>query len=405
MANAAEIPVAKQRNDFAEVLIACATGLMLTYTVLFLCVVPLSGKIASGRDYVIYWATGQQLIHRANPYDADTMYRIEHSAGLSSRFTVGFVRNPPWALWLTLPLGLVGMRLGALLWSLVLFACLAISVRMLWLMLPHCKIYLPWLGVIFTPAVLCVTMGQTSLFALLGYVLFLRFHATRPFIAGASLWLCALKPHLFLPFGLVFLAWVLVSRSYKILAGAAVALAASCVATALIDPTAWGDYARMMRTCGIEEEFIPCLGIALRLWLSPGTMWLQYLPSLLGCAWALGYFWPRRHAWDWMKDGSLLMLVSIVTAPYCWLFDQALAIPALLYGAYVTRSRILLVVFVFACVLIQIELARDIKVQSAFYLWTAPAWLAWYLLAGAFPRKPQQDEPARRHEEISAAGI
>lgn len=387
MANAADLPVAKQKYDFAEVLIACVTGIMLTYTALFLCVVPLSGKIASGRDYVIYWATGQQLIHRDNPYDTDAMGRIEHSAGLSTRFTVGFMRNPPWALPVTLPLGLVGMRLGALLWSLASFACLAISIRVLWLMLPDCKIYLPWLGVIFTPAVLCVTMGQTSIFALLGYVLFLRFHATRPFIAGASLWLCALKPHLFLPFGLVLLAWVLISRSYKILAGATAAFAAGCMATALIDPAAWIEYARMMRACGIEREFIPCLSIALRLWVSPQSTWLQYLLSALGCAWALCYFWPRRHAWDWMRDGSLLMLVSIVTAPYCWLFDQALAIPALLYGAYVTRSRILLVVFVFACLLIQIELARGLLVQSAFFLWTAPAWLAWYLCAARIKKK------------------
>lgn len=381
MTNAADIPVAKQRYDFAEVLIACVTGIMLTYTALFLCIVPLSGKIASGRDYVIYWATGQQLIHRDNPYDTEAMERIERSAGLSARFKVGFMRNPPWALPVALPLGLFGVRVGALLWSLMLFGCLVASLRLLWPMFPRARNYLPWLGVIFTPAVLCVTMGQTSHFALLGYVLFLRFHATRPFIAGASLWLCALKPHLFLPFGLVLLAWVLVSRSYNILAGAAVALAASCAATALIDPSAWSDYARMMRTYGIEKEFIPCLGIALRLWLSPGAMWLQYLPSLLGCTWALGYFWPRRHTWDWMRNGSLLMLVSIVTAPYCWLFDQALAIPALLYGTYVTRSRTLVVAFVFASLLIQMELARGIKVQSAFYLWTAPAWLAWYLLA------------------------
>jgi hypothetical protein len=405
MPDAADMPVVKARYDFAEVLIACVTGLMLTYTALFLCVVPLSGRIAAGRDFVIYWATGQQLIHRANPYDTDAMERIERSAGLSARFKVGFMRNPPWALPVALPLGLAGVRSGALLWSLALFACLVISIRMLWLMLPGCKIYLPWLGIIFTPAVLCVTMGQTSLFALLGYVLFLRFHATRPFIAGTSLWLCALKPHLFVPFGLVLLAWVLVSRSYKILAGAAVALAASCMATAMIDPSAWVEYARMMRTYGIEKEFIPCLGIALRFWLSPEATWLQYLPSALGCVWALGYFWPRRHAWDWMRDGSLLMLVSIITAPYCWLFDQALAIPALLYGAYATRSRILLVVLVFASVLIQIELARGIKVQSDFFLWTAPAWLAWYLLARAFPHQPQQDEPARPPEEISAAGI
>ena len=161
-------------------------------------------------------------------------------------------------------------------------------------------------------------------------------------------------------------------------------MAVSCAALYSIDPTAWADYARMMRTYGIENEFIPCLGIALRFWISPQTTWLQYLPAVLGCGWALGYFWPRRHSWDWMKNGSPLMLVSILAAPYCWLFDQALAVPALLQGAYLTRSRILLVVLAFSSLLIQIQLACGVKVQSAVFLWTAPAWLVWYLFATGF---------------------
>jgi hypothetical protein len=82
-----------------------------------------------------------------------------------------------------------------------------------------------------------------------------------------------------------------------------------------------------------------------------------------------------------MKDGSLLMLVSILSAPYCWLYDQPLAIPALLQGAYLTRSKTLLVVLAFASLLIEIELVGGVDILSAFYLWTAPVWLAWYLIA------------------------
>jgi hypothetical protein len=180
-----------------------------------------------------------------------------------------------------------------------------------------------------------------------------------------SLWLCALKPHLFLAFGVVLLAWVLVSGSYKLLAGAAVAMAASFAVVYWLDP----------------KELVPCLSVRLRLWLSPQTMWLQYIPAALGCAWALGYFWPRRHAWDWMKNGSLLMVVSLVTAPYSWVYDDGLAVPALLQGAYLTRSKTLLVVLAFASVLIEVELIGGINISSTLYLWTTPAWLAWYLCA------------------------
>lgn len=396
MAKVTDTSTAKPSFDIAEVLIATICGLMLAYTALFLCVLPLSGQIASGRDFVVFWATGQQLAHHADPYVGEDMMRVERSAGLPAQAGVLFMRNPPWGLLLALPLGFIGLQAGAFLWSMVLLSCLAISVRLLWLMHGHPRNHLHWLGVSFAPALLCLTMGQTSLFALLGLALFLRLHRTCPLMAGMSLWLCSLKPHLFLPFGVALLAWIVVSKSYRLLAGAAVTLAASCVVVYFIDTMAWAHYLQMMRAPGIENEFIPCLSAALRLWFSPRTIWLQFLPAALGCAWALGYFWPRRHRWDWTRDGSLLMLVSIFLAPYCWLYDQALAVPALLYGAYLTRSRILLVVLAFASLLIQIELVCGISLPSAFYLWTAPAWLAWYLFACATASGRPFDEPSTK---------
>jgi hypothetical protein len=203
-------------------------------------------------------------------------------------------------------------------------------------------------------------------------------------MAGASLCLCALKPHLFLAFGVVLLAWILITRNYKILAGSGVGLAASCAAVSCIDPKAWIQYAQMMQTTGFVTEHVPCLSVALRVWLSPQTMVLTYVPAVLGCAWALGYFWPRRHTWDWTKNGSLLMLVSILTAPYSWVYDQGLVIPALLQGAFLTRSRNLLIVLAFLSALVEVALFRSLSQPPALYLWTlwtAPAWLVWYLCA------------------------
>jgi len=112
----------------------------------------------------------------------------------------------------------------------------------------------------------------------------------------------------------------------------------------------------------------------------------------LGCGWALAYFWPRRRAWDWTRNGSLLLLVSLVAAPYSWIYDGGLAIPALLQGAYLTRSRALLVILAIASLTVEIQLVIGIKITSPKYLWTVPAWLAWYLLAVAFARKPEAIE-------------
>jgi hypothetical protein len=81
------------------------------------------------------------------------------------------------------------------------------------------------------------------------------------------------------------------------------------------------------------------------------------------------------------------MLVSILVAPYCWMFDQALAVPALLQAAYVTRSRVLLAAVALTSVLLDAELVGGIKMASIFFLWTAPAWLLIYLLANAISKE------------------
>jgi Glycosyltransferase family 87 len=385
MASTTDLPAGKTDRDIVGISIAIVCGLTFAITCLFLCVVSLSGKIAGVRDFVVFWATGRQLVHHANPYDLVAMSRLERSAGLEVGNAALFMRNPPWGLPLAAPLGFIGVRAGALLWSLLMLGCLLLSVHILWRMHGRPGNPLQWLALSFGPALICVMMGQTALLALLGYVLFLFLHRTRPFLAGAALWLCLLKPHLFVPFGVVLLAWIVVSRSYRLLAGVVVSLACSCALTWWLYPAAWTEYARMMRGAGLDTEYIPCLIVVLRLWLNPHAMWLQYLAPALGCAWALGYFWPRRHDWDWARYGNLLLLVSLVAAPYSWVYDGGLAIPALLQGAYLTRSRALLVALAVASLTVEVQLVAGIKVTSPLYLWTAPAWLAWYLLARALP--------------------
>jgi hypothetical protein len=85
-------------------------------------------------------------------------------------------------------------------------------------------------------------------------------------------------------------------------------------------------------------------------------------------------------------NSSPLILVSLLAAPYSWLYDQCLAIPALLDGAYRTRSRKLLAVLALLILAADIEICF-VKVTSTLFLWTTPAWLIWYLFARATAAK------------------
>ncbi|MGA8159912.1 MAG: glycosyltransferase family 87 protein [Acidobacteriaceae bacterium] len=371
----------KKKADYADLLIALACGLTIASTALFLALLPLAQHLAGSRDYVVYWATGQQLAHHANPFDTAAMGQLEHAAGFTGKGSY-FMRNPPWSLPLALPLGYMSARVAALPWSLLMLGLLLLSVRVLWKMFGRPGTHIQWLGYCFPPALICVMSGQTAILLLTGLVLFLRLHRSRPFWAGASLWLCTLKPHLFLPWAAVLLVWIVVSRSYRILAGAATALAASCVLTAIIDPAAWSQYMHWADRSGITHEFMPCFSILLRDLINPAAQWLVFVLPAIGSVWALAWFWPRRHAWDWLEHGNLVMLVSILVAPYCWLWDHSLAIPALLYGACRTPSRMVLAGLAALFIVLELEpYVFQVGLNSKIFVWPAVAWIVWYLIA------------------------
>ncbi len=379
MATSTSPSATKPRYDLADMSIALFSGLVLAITALFLCTVPFALKMAGTRDFVAYYAAGRQLVNHANPYDGSAVSRVEHSSG----FTVDGVlvmRNPPWTLPLAFPLGFCKVRIAATFWSLVLLTCFLVPIRLIHKMHGSPPNSIHWLSLCFTPALICLTMGQTSLFVLLGLTLFLYYHLTHPFAAGASLWLCTVKPHLLFPFAAVLLAWIIFTRSYKVLAGAAVAMAASCALSMWIDPSAFHSYLQLMRSPDVVQEFVPCLSDVFRFAIGKRLVWLQYLPAAIASVWALWFFWRRRYTWNWLENGAPLVLISLVAAPYSFLYDQSIAIPAVLHGAYTTRRRYLIVVAVGMLAAVGLETVW-VRITSVYYLWTAPALLFWYFFA------------------------
>jgi hypothetical protein len=130
------------------------------------------------------------------------------------------------------------------------------------------------------------------------------------------------------------------------------------------------------------DEIVPTLSEVFRLLVHRDAVWLQFLPQAAGCGWALWYFWTRRSRWSWMDQGLLLLLVSVLCAPYALLTDEAMLLPAVLAGIYrADDSGRSLLPFGLVAGVAMIEVFAKIPMTSVFYLWTVPAWLAWYLYA------------------------
>jgi len=343
----------------------------------------LNNKSAANRDFIEYWSAGQQLIHGANPYDGAAVLSLERAVGyVGEQPKITF--SPPVAFFLALPLGFVGAKAGLILWSIALLAAISIANWILWRIngRPASRWHL--LGYVFAPVIACQMAGQLGTFLLLGVVLFFLLHQSKPLLAGAVLLPCALKPHLFLPFALALLLWIIDRKAYRILAGFILTLLASCALTLHFDAHVWSQYVEMMSKTRVMDAFVPTLSVVFRMAIDRDATWLQLLPEICACIWATWFYWTRRSVWNWTDQGLLLLLVSAACTPYAWVSDEAVLLPAVLAGIYraVDSRRSLIPIAVFGAAAL-IEVLAAVKMTSPFYLWTVPAWLAWYLYASA----------------------
>ena len=350
--------------------------------VLALFLMGLSDRNAAERDFISYWAAGHLAAHGGNPYDPEAVRQLETGAGRAPGAVVLVMRNPPVALPLVAPLGLVSPKIALIAWLILLIGSFGASIWLLWQMhgRPGSSYHLMAIG--FAPALACLMAGQFGVFLLLGVVLFLYFEQRRPVLAGAALLLCAFKPHLFVPVAIVLAVWIVNAGKWRVAVGCMSAVGAALGAALAIDPHAVGQYLAFMRAGEAASERIPALSVALRFAISPRSTWIQFVPLVFACAWAGWYFWMNRERWNWNDHGMVVLLVAAMCAPYAFLTDECMLLPAVLGGVYtaVERKRSLLPIAVLAGVAL-IELLAGVEMKTPYFMWTTPAWLVWYLYA------------------------
>jgi hypothetical protein len=337
-----------------------------------------------GKDYISYWSAGKLLLKHADPYSPSGVFALQKAHG--SREAVPIImRNPPWALFLVVPLGFVNPLLGYLLWVLAAVGCVFASIRLLNVPAKDSPF-----AFVFAPLIACILCGQSSPFLLLGFSLFLRFHRARPFLAGASLLLMAFKPHLFLVFWAVLLVDCIYRRRLLILAGGATALAAASAFPLLLNPHIWQHYFAMLHASELGMEVFPTASMQLRILIDPRAVWLLLVPSTLATLWGLWYYIRARHTWDWRIHGMLLMIIAILCSPYGGISDETVLLPSI-FSALTSprRAKYSSAIIMAANTLALAIVFSHASLTSRAYLWTPFAWLAWFLYATRKSGQPQ----------------
>jgi len=221
-------------------------------------------------------------------------------------------------------------------------------------------------------------------------MLFLWCEREHPFFAGAALILPFAKPHLLSLFWFGLLFWVIVEKKRTVAVGFGTAFLAATGVALLFDPGIFRHYRDMLHEASIGYEFIPALSGVLRLLFLRRMFWAQFIPMLIGLAWAARFVNRNRQHWNWQWHGPVLLVVSVLTTPYAWLTDEVVLLPAMLQGVafvYQTRAnikvstRLLLLIFASLDGLLLLILRFKIPFSTGIYFWSSVVWFSWYVYA------------------------
>jgi glycosyl transferase family 87 len=293
-------------------------------------------------------------------------------------------------------LGLLDPYWAWVVWLAVLLASLLLAIRLSWQMYgeegrpPTVFVVAAYL---FAPVPACLVAGQMGIVLLLGIVLFLFLQERYPVIAGAVLLVPFAKPHLFSLLWPILAVWIVTRKKWSVVGGFAVALSCAIAVGLAFDPGIFSQYGEMVRQASIQHEFIPALSGVVRLIFFRKFFWVQFVPMAAALIWSSWYYWRKRRVWDWRAHGPALLVVSVLTAPYAWMTDEAVLLPAILQAVcwiYRGKQRLTLksqlVIFVFASLnaLLLLILRAKIPFSTGIYFWSSLVWASWYCYAGRF---------------------
>ena len=299
------------------------------------------------KDFPEYWSAGRLNLHGENPYDPQKLLAVQQQYE-HDRDQPLMMWNPPPALALYMPLGLIPFKLASLFWVGVQLFSVMLACDLLW------REYLPardrWLGQLvglaFVGTWWMVSFGQNTGFLLLGLAGFLHFwQRDRPVAAGACVAVTALKPHLLAAFGLLLLVEIISRKGRTLLLAGATVVALSLVIAVIANPNVVGQYFAATRAPGpgaikLHEWVLPVASYWFRVKIDRERFWLQFLPCTLASIGLLIWRFASGSRWKWKTALPVVVAVSVLATPYGWIFDLPVLLVTVVWAACrLTRQR------------------------------------------------------------------
>lgn len=357
-------------------------------------------------DFISSWAAGRLNAEGRNPYDPDQVLAVQRTAGWTKPIPYR-IWYPPWTMPLLAPFGLLPYATGRFLWFVLHIAACVVSADLLWRHHGGDRRSrgLSWVVVsTFWPALIEVRTGQISALILLGLVGFLTLvRARRWAAAGACLPLVAIKPALLHLVWIAVLLWVIAERRWRVIVGAAAATLALVALALASNPSVVAQFVDMAMH-EVPQPLVSTPGTLLRLAVAARSgqdaPWLQLLPPLVGTVW-LALHWRRRvGAWDWRDEMPPILLASLLTTAYGWIYDDiVLLVPVMQVAVAVvagrTRTSPALIAGGYLLLNAAIIAMNVVRADAFYYVWVPLAFAAWYAAARMRGGAPETSALAR----------
>ncbi len=343
-------------------------------------------------DFVRYWASGKLNLQGINPYDPQIIRQLQLELGGAVVWsdTTSITLTPPWVMPLLMPMGLFSYPTSRLVWLLVSVLILVFSSQLFWHTYAGNR-KLRWLSIlvvfIFAPTISVLEKGQITNLVLLGLAGFLFYTSVKrnDWLAGLCLSLVSFKPQVILVFWLALIVWVIQQRRWLIVISTTMGVLSLTLISLAFNPHIIQQYLEMLQSYGISDWANPTFGAYLRFfWFGTNQFWLQFLPAVFGAVWFLYYWHGHHHSWDWLSELPIILLVSLITSPYAWTYDQVILIPPTIQAAVLLaedwKHRRVIIFGILFLALNLLNLLLHMRLDDFWFIWFSPALSIWYLL-------------------------
>ena len=187
---------------------------------------------------------------------------------------------------------------------------------------------LPFLTVTSPPVLMVLWYGQLS--ALILFALVEGVHSMyqrRDFRAGIVLSLCCLKPHLVVFFGSFLFVWLLLQRRYRLISIGMLAALIPQLGALAINRALLSSY--FSTQAFVADYDTPTVAWLMRLVFRDAggflPLWPLWVFPLVGAV--LGAVVGHKQKADPAAHMPIFLAISLLCAPYCWIYDFVLLLP------------------------------------------------------------------------------